>query len=87
MVWLRPVLPTARTRVVLAHTLPAGEACRPAAMLAGVKIACIPALWALATAAAVREQRGRNGHADRCQEDKRFADALKIHRVDLLSIA
>jgi hypothetical protein len=53
-------------------------------MLAGVKIACIPALWALATAATVREQRGRNGHGDRCQQDDGFGDVSEVHRIDLL---
>ena len=78
------MLPAARAGAVLAHTLPAPQTGRPTAVLAGMKIACVATLWALTAASAVREQRGRNGHADRCHEDERSADASVVHRVGLL---
>jgi hypothetical protein len=49
-----------------------------------MKIAGVAALRTLAAAAAVREQRGRTGHADRYHEDERFADTLEVHQVGLL---
>lgn len=81
---LRTVLPTVWACIVLAHALPTGQAGSPTAVLAGMQVACIAALGTLAAATAVREQRGCSGHADRCQEDERFTDALEVHRVGLL---